>query len=141
MRKAFFAVATLTIVALTGAYFSVRAATNSETRHVYLQTVLWVSKEAGPPATVKKYGEVYGFSPSTITVMQGERVDLTIRDLQAGGDDTHTFTLPAFGINKDIPPLGVVHVSFVANKAGVFPFHCEFHKPWMSGELVVLPKK
>ena len=54
------------VVALTGIYLSVRAATKTETRHIYLQTVLWVSKEGGPPATVKKYGEVYGFSPSTI---------------------------------------------------------------------------
>lgn len=141
MRKVLLGVATLAVVALTGVYLSVRAAPKPETQHIYLQTVLWVSKEAGPSATVKKYGEVYGFSPSTITVTQGEHVDLTIRNLQAGGDDTHSFTLPAFGIDKTIPPLGVVNVSFVASKAGVFLFHCRYHHPWMSGELVVLGAK
>jgi plastocyanin len=142
MRKAFFAIGILTAVALMGIRFSAAGANKTEVRKVALQTVLWVSKEAGPKPTVQKFGEVYGFSPSTITVEQGDRVDITIRNLQAGGDDTHTFTLPAFGINEtNIPPLGVVHVSFVASKAGVFPFRCEFHKPWMAGQLVVLPRK
>lgn len=140
-KGALFVLFAMAVVALTGTSPCANAATALEVRHVFhLQTVLWVSKEAGPEPTVKKFGEVYGFSPSTLTVTQGDRVDLTIRNLQAGGDDTHTFTLPAFGINKDIPPLTVVHVSFVASKAGVFPFHCHFHKPWMAGELVVLPQ-
>lgn len=127
--------------ALCGTYLSARAATAPRVRHVYLQTVVWVSKEAGPEPAIKKFGEVYGFSPMTITVTLGDRVDLTIRNLQAGGDDAHSFTLPAFGINKNIPPLTVAHVSFVAGKEGVFPFHCRFHKPWMAGELVVLPRR
>lgn len=126
---------------LSGVSFCARAATKPTVLHVYLQTVLWASKEAGPEATVKKFGEVYGFSPSTIVARQGDRVDLTIRNLQPGGDDTHSFTLPAFGINKEIAPLTVVTVSFVANKVGVFPFHCHFHKPWMAGEVVVLPQQ
>lgn len=141
MRKLFFMVTTTAAITLAGVFLSVKGAGRTETVHIYLQTVLWVSKEAGPKPTVQKFGEVYGFSPSTVTVTEGDRLDLTIRNLQAGGDDTHTFTLPAFGINKDIPPLGIAHVSFLANKAGVFAFHCNFHKPWMSGELVVLPRR
>ena len=140
MRKLFFVIPTIAAITLAGVFLSAKGAAKTETKHIYLQTVLWVSKEAGPKPTVQKFGEAYGFSPSTITVTEGTRVDLTIRNLQAGGDDTHTFTLPAFGINKDIAPLGVAHISFVANKTGVFPFHCNFHKPWMSGEVVVLPR-
>lgn len=65
------------------------------------------------------------------------RQDLSFR----AGDDTHGFTLPAFGINKDVPPLTVAHASFIAGKEGMFPFHCPFHRPWMAGELVVLPRR
>lgn len=131
------ALAGILAAGLSGAVAPASART---TDHIYVQTVQWVSKDNGPKATVKKYGESYGFAPSTIIVHQGDSVTLTIRNLQAGGDDGHTFTLSGYGINKSIPPLAMVNVTFVANKAGVFPFQCEFHKPWMHGELVVMPR-
>lgn len=115
---------------------------SATTRNIYIQTVAWVSKDnPGQRGEVAKFGEVYGFAPSTITVDQGDHVVLHIRNLEGGGDDGHTFTLPAYGINKSLPPLSTETVSFTADKAGVFPFHCEFHQPWMSGELVVRPSK
>lgn len=112
------------------------------TRTFNLQTVTWVSKE-NPAQTrvVSKFGEVYGFAPGTIIVNQGDRVVLNIRNLEGGGDDGHTLTIPGYGINKSLPPLSTETVSFTADKPGVFQFHCEFHQPWMSGELVVLPAK
>lgn len=112
------------------------------TRNFYLQTVVWVSKEnPAQKKSVAKFGEVYGYAPSTLVVRQGDRVVLHIRNLQAGGDDGHTFTLRGYGINRSISPLATITISFTANKPGVFPFHCEFHKPWMGGELVVLPAR
>ncbi len=107
--------------------------------HVYIYTVRWVSRESGPAKAYKKFGESYGFEPSTIVVTQGEEVTLTFRNLEGGPDDLHTFTLPAYNIDRSIPPLQTVNVIFKADKAGVFPFHCDNHKPWMSGELIVLP--
>lgn len=112
------------------------------TRNFYLQTVVQVSKEnPAQKKAVAKFGEVYGFVPSTVVVHQGDHVVLHIRNLEAGGDDGHTFTLPGYGINRSITPLETITVSFTANKAGIFPFRCEFHKPWMNGELVVLPAR
>ncbi|EQD27270.1 nitrous-oxide reductase [mine drainage metagenome] len=112
------------------------------TRTFYMQTVAWASKDnPAQKRVVAKFGEVYGFVPGTIVVDQGDHVVLHIRNLEGGGDDGHTFTLPGYGINKSLPPLSTETVSFIAGKAGVFSFHCEFHKPWMSGELVVLPAK
>ncbi|MBU6469175.1 MAG: cupredoxin domain-containing protein [Gammaproteobacteria bacterium] len=107
--------------------------------HVYIYTVRWVSREGGPAKAYKKFGETYGFEPSTIVVTEGEEVTLTFRNLEGGPDDLHTFTLPAYDIDRSIPPLQTVNVIFKADKAGVFPFHCDNHKPWMSGELIVLP--
>lgn len=114
----------------------------STTRTFYVETVVWVSKENPAQAkTVKKFGEVYGYAPSTLVVHKGDRVVLHIRNLEAGGDDGHTFTLAGYGINRSVAPLANVTVSFTASRVGVFPFQCEFHKPWMSGELVVLPAR
>lgn len=114
----------------------------STTRTFNLQTVVWVSKEnPAQKKTVAKFGEVYDFAPSTLVVRQGDHVVINVRNLEAGGDDGHTFTLPAYSINQTIAPLASVKISFTATKAGIFQYYCEFHKPWMSGELVVLPPK
>ncbi len=55
--------------------------------------------------------------------------------------DGHTFTLSGYGVNRSVSLLATITVSLTANKTGVFPFRCEFHKPWMGGELVVLPAR
>jgi nitrous oxide reductase len=87
----------------------------SANRVVYLQTVVWVSKEnPAQKRTVAKYGESYGFWPSTITVRQGDHVTLHIRNLEAGGDDDHTFTVPKYHINESLPPLSTKTISFTA---------------------------
>lgn len=117
----------------------VSASVFAANKTIHLQTVVWVSKEnPAQKKAVNKFGEVYGFVPSTIVVNQGDQVTLDIRNLQAGGDDGHTLSIPGYGINVSVPPLSIKTIKFVAKKAGVFPFHCEFHKPWMGGELVVL---
>lgn len=108
-------------------------------RVINVQTVVWVSKEnSAQKKAVAKFGEVYGFAPDTIVVNQGDHVVLHIRNLEAGGDDAHTLTIPGYHINVSLPPLSSETVTFTAAKAGVFPFFCEFHKPWMSGRLVIL---
>ena len=129
-------------VALAAGLLAAAPAFSAATRTFNMQTVAGVSKDnPAQRREVAKFGEVYGFVPATIVVHQGDHVVLHIRNLEGGGDDGHTFTLPGYGINKSLPPLSTETVSFTAGKAGVFPFHCEFHKPWMSGELVVLPTK
>lgn len=133
---------TIAAAGALGATLFAAAPAFSADRVVYLQTVVWVSKEnPAQKRTVAKYGESYGFSPSTITVRQGDRVTLHIRNLEAGGDDGHTFTVPGYHINVSLPPLSAKTISFTASKAGVFSFYCEFHKPWMGGTLVVLPRR
>lgn len=115
---------------------------SATTRTFYIETIVWTSKHnPEQEQVVAKFGEVYGFAPDKIIVNQGDRVVIHIRNLESGGDDTHTLTIPGYGINKSLPPLSTETVSFTATKTGVFPFHCEFHKPWMRGELVVLSAK
>ena len=82
--------------------------------------------------------EVWGFSPSSITVYQGDTVNLTVANPSG---DPHTFTIPDLSLNIDVPAQGSGRGTFVASRVGVFTFACmvEEHNPYMWGQLIVLP--
>jgi plastocyanin len=82
--------------------------------------------------------EVWGFSPSSLTVYAGDTVRVTL--VNPSGDD-HTFTLPSVGFNLVVKALSLAHGNFVAPKVGPYQFICTFaeHAPYMNGQLVVLP--
>lgn len=60
------------------------------------------------------------FSPSTITVNQGDTVKLTIESI----DVAHGFALPTFGVNEELVPGETVNIEFVADKKGTYTFFC-----------------
>ena len=80
--------------------------------------------------------EVYAFSPSTITVIEGDTLRFTFINPE---DDLHSFVLPDFAVQ--LPPGKIIHATYVAKRAGIFPFVCAIpaHLPMMAGQLVVLP--
>ena len=80
--------------------------------------------------------EVYAFSPSTLTVMVGDTIHFTFINPE---DDVHSFVLPDLAVS--LPPQRITHATYVARRAGIFPFVCavQAHLPMMSGQLVVLP--
>jgi len=82
--------------------------------------------------------EVWGFSPSSITVYQWDTVSVSLVN---PGDDPHTFTINELGVNADMKGGGTSQVSFTANKVGSFAFVCSMpeHSPYMWGTLTVLP--
>ena len=78
-----------------------------------------------PPAKseVKSFSmtaKQFEFTPSTITVNEGDTVRLNITST----DVTHGFALPEFGVNKVLPPNSQTTVEFVASKKGTFGFFC-----------------
>jgi plastocyanin len=79
--------------------------------------------------------EVYAFSPSTVTVVQGDTIHFTFINPE---DDVHSFVLPDFAAS--LPGQSTTHATYVAQHAGVFPFKCAIaaHLPMMWGQLVVL---
>jgi uncharacterized cupredoxin-like copper-binding protein len=79
--------------------------------------------------------EVYAFSPSTITVVEGDTLHLTLINPE---DDLHSFVLPDFSVV--LPPNKTTEATYVAKQAGIFPIVCSVasHLPMMSGQLVVL---
>ncbi len=74
------------------------------------------------------------FGPNKLTVGKGDEVQLSI---MPESDFTFTFSLPAFGVEKEVS--GATRVSFVADKAGEFPFSCSSCEAWrgMTGKIVV----
>lgn len=79
----------------------------------------------------------FEFSPSTITVNEGDTVRLTI----TSQDVTHGFSIPDFGINETLKAGETVEVEFVADKAGTYSFACSIvcgsGHSGMKGTLVV----
>ncbi len=88
------------------------------------------------PGGVLEGKEVYAFSPSTITVVEGDTLHLRLVNPE---DDVHTFVLP--DLSLALPPQSVVDTTYVARRAGIFRFVCDIptHLPMMWGQLVVLP--
>jgi plastocyanin len=81
--------------------------------------------------------EVYGFSPATIIVSQGDTIHFTLINPE---DDNHSFVLPDLAVS--LPPQTTVRVTYFARQPGIFPIICTIpaHMPMMSGQLVVLSR-
>ena len=62
----------------------------------------------------------FEFAPSMITVKEGDTVKLHI----TSSDVTHGFSLPAFGVNAQLPAGETNDVQFVADKKGTYTFAC-----------------
>jgi plastocyanin len=119
-----------------------------QTRELVVTAVpLMVHEETGLYSDLKKdfakggllqNGEIWGFSPSSLTVYEGDTVNVTV--VNAGGDP-HTFTIAEINYNLDVPAMSSVKGSFVVPKVGLFKFFCAIpeHAPYMWGGLVVLP--
>jgi plastocyanin len=79
--------------------------------------------------------------PSVIAVEQGDKVKLTLKNLVPGAVNQHGFTIPAFNVTEVVTRGEPKTVTFVADKAGVFPFSCQLHPAHIGGSLIVEPKE
>lgn len=99
-----------------------------------------IESGAQPTGEIKEFdiqAKNWEFIPNTITVNLGDKVELHIESIQG----THGFALPAFGINERLELNQDVHVDFIADKKGAFPFACSVPcgrgHGGMQGQLVV----
>ncbi|MGH7814814.1 MAG: cupredoxin domain-containing protein [Candidatus Binataceae bacterium] len=115
----------------------------SAQREILLMTQAVAVKETGPAATIKKFGEVYSFSPRFIAVHRDEPVKFTFWNLQP--DDDHDFALLDRGWNvlmfEDLPPLTKTSYVLTFHREGLYDFKCLQHQPEMSGQILVLPPR
>jgi len=79
--------------------------------------------------------EVYAFSPSTVTVLEGDTIHFTFINPE---DDVHSFVLPDFVVS--LPGQKTTTATYVAKGPGIYAFECAIpsHLPMMYGQLVVL---
>jgi len=77
------------------------------------------------------------FTPSTITVNEGDKVKLNIKSV----DVTHGFSLSEFGVSERLTPGKTTTVEFTADKKGEYTFFCSVPcgrgHSGMNGKLVV----
>ena len=78
---------------------------------------------------------VSGFSLGTITVTQGNDVNLRVDNTT---DKQHGFSIDAFNIHKVVDPHQTVNVSFRPNQTGQFKVYCQLHPAHVPGSLIVV---
>jgi hypothetical protein len=117
-----------------------------QVRELVLTTVPLLTKELADtypflradfaPGGVLDGKELYAFMPSSLTVVEGDTLELTFVNPE---DDAHDFVLP--GLTVPIPAQSVTHASYHATRPGLFSFVCSLraHRPLMYGQLLVLP--
>lgn len=104
------------------------------------------STEAPQPGVQKftivavQIGTTKFWLPSTIIVHQGEKVVLTLKNDIPGAEDRHGFSIPGYNITDVIKRGEPKTVSFVASRAGTFPYICQLHAAHVGGQLIVEPK-
>ena len=83
------------------------------------------------------------FTPDTIRVKQGDTVHLYLTNLEQARDATHGFGISSYNVSLSVEPGKQSNATFVAERAGVFPFYClEFCSALhleMAGYLLVEP--
>jgi hypothetical protein len=98
-------------------------------------------KERGPRAAIKKFGEVYAFSPNFIAVHRDQPTSIEFWNLQP--DDEHDFALVGPDLKilmyVKLAPLQKTSYVFTFHREGVIDFKCLRHQPAMSGQFLVLP--
>jgi plastocyanin len=113
----------------------------TEQAEIVVVTQPVATKERGPQETIKRFGEVYAFSPQTIVVHRDEPTAITFWNLQS--DDDHDFALLGADLSilmyVDLPPLKKTSYVFTFHREGLFDFKCMQHQPAMSGQILVLP--
>ena len=94
--------------------------------------------------------DVYGttirshITPETIEVTEGDTVSIHLTNLERAEDEVHGFAMYAQNVQLSIEPGKTASATFVADKAGVYPYYCtEFCSALhleMQGYLLVQPK-
>ncbi len=75
----------------------------------------------------------YYFSPTFLQGKPGQKLTLVV---ESEASTLHNISIPALGIDKDVPPKGKVQMNVTFPASGVLAFFCKFHGPLgMYGQL------
>jgi len=91
-------------------------------------------KDVRTRARLELEADDYYFSPTFLRGKPGQKLTLVV---ESEASTLHNISLPALGIDKDIPPKGKVQVDVTFPASGVLAFSCKFHGPLgMNGQLL-----
>ncbi len=100
----------------------------------------------GDNCTVHVYGTLIRshIVPETIEVEEGDKVSIHLTNLERAQDEVHGFAMYGQNVQLSVEPGKTASTTFVAEKAGVYPYYCtEFCSALhleMQGYLLVKPK-
>ena len=122
----------------------VTVTTNGPARaNVLIQTHAVSVKENASPEALKRFGEVYSFSPSFFVVHRDEPTLIRFWNLQP--DDNHDFMLidphSTVLMSQLLPPLKETSFVFTFHEEGLFTMICAMHQPSMNCQILVLPPR
>ncbi|PJA73183.1 cytochrome C [bacterium CG_4_9_14_3_um_filter_65_15] len=98
------------------------------------------------PGKVEVFGTLIRshITPEIIEVTEGDKVLIHLTNLERAEDEVHGFSISGQNIQLSVEPGKTASASFVADKAGVYPYYCtEFCSALhleMEGYLLVQPK-
>jgi len=75
------------------------------------------------------------WEPTSIAAKKGDKISLRLVNKHP---DEHGYEIAAFGVKEVVAGDKTASVSFVADKAGIFPIKCQLHPAHVVGQLVVL---
>src|SRR2546422_9404507 len=121
-----------------GASYLARTTPTAQTRNFYLFAV----DQSFNSSLASGLKADYAFSASVIAANRG---DTLVIHFYNPTDQNHTFTIGSPYANDvfvaahptDQSPIHNATITINANQDGIFPFHCKFHAPSMSGSVVV----
>lgn len=88
---------------------------------------------ASPKPSIRRSGKVVEvnmiaqrshFEPEHLEVKKGDKVKITITNIERTRDATHGFCIPSYNIVASLEPGETGTIEFTADKEGVFPFYC-----------------
>lgn len=115
-----------------------KPATSTKSAETSAKVSTNVSVKADPAVrTFNVTAKKFSFSPSTITVNEGETVKINV----SSEDVTHGFLIAEYGINKVLNPGAKETIEFIADQKGTFTIRCSIFcgvgHPGMTGTLIV----
>ena len=114
------------------------AAAGKKSKTVTLNGVTYAdhgTKDVRKLSKLELEADDYYFGPTFLRGNPGQKLTLIIENEVA---TLHNITIPALGIDKDIPPKGKVQLDVTFPASGVLTFSCKFHGPLgMAGMLKV----
>jgi YVTN family beta-propeller protein len=91
--------------------------------------------DVGTAAEVTLRADDYYFAPTFLRGRPGQRLRLNVEN---AASTLHNLSMPALGIDRDLPPLGRVDIEVTVPATGPVAFFCKFHGPLgQNGQVLV----